>query len=218
MTYFLQASHERSTKPRRRGWLALLAATLLLFGGHAAAQGFSVSITVDENCNGRFTNTNGADLALPCALQNDPGPGGLANVLTYGLFDPPGLVAGDVFLQDGVGGPILDVIRFNPAEICFNSTGCLVFYSDNLDGFDALGDTFGPPTAFYANTFTLLETGFEGGAQGATYTPIAGQPGFVAGAAGPVTYHLFSEAVPEPATLALLGLGLAALGFGRRKQ
>jgi hypothetical protein len=217
MTYFLQALHDGSTKPLRTGWLALLAAALLLFGGHAVAQGFTVSITVDENCNGLFENSTGFSSTLPCGLQNDPGPGGLANVLTYSLLNPPGLVAGDVFLQDGVGGPILDVIRFNSAEICFGSTGCLVFYSDNTDGFDALADTVSPPGAFYANTITLLETGFEGGFQGAIYTPIAGQPGFVAGAAGPVTYRLISD-VPEPATLALLGLGLAALGFGRRKR
>src|SRR6266850_50109 len=147
MTYCLRALHDRSTKPGRTGWLALLAATLLLFGGHAVAQGFSIDTTVDENCNGRLTNTAGFDQALPCALQNDPGPGGLANVLTYGLLNPPGLVAGDVFLQDVVGGLILDVIRFNPAEICFNTTGCLVFYSDNIGGSDALGDTPSPPGA-----------------------------------------------------------------------
>ena len=138
--------------------------------------------------------------------------------MTYGLADPPGLVSGDVFLQDGVGGPILDVIRFNATEVCFASTGCLVFYSDNIDGFDSLADTASPPGAFYTNTITLLETGIEGGLQGAIYTPIAGQPGFVAGAAVPVTYHLISDSVPEPATLALFALGLAGLGFARRKR
>ena len=86
-------------------------------------------------------------IAIHSGFQDDPGPGGLAGVMTYGLLNPPGLVSGDVLLQDGVNGPVLDVIRFNPAEICSGSTGCLVFYSDNLDGFDALGDTASPPGA-----------------------------------------------------------------------
>jgi hypothetical protein len=62
------------------------------------------TVTVDENGNGIGT-------LGPGFLAPDPGPGGLASVLTYDLSFP--VVSGDVFLQDGPGGPILDVIRFN---------------------------------------------------------------------------------------------------------
>jgi hypothetical protein len=55
------------------------------------------------------------------------------------------------------------------------------------------------------------------GANGFTYTPTAGQPGFVAGAAVPVTYLIRSD-IPEPATVTLLGIGLAGLGFARRRK
>jgi hypothetical protein len=178
---------------------------------------FSVTVTVDENGNGLLANTAGFSGTLPFALQNDPGPGGLANVLTYSLLNPPGLTAGDVLMQDGAGGPILDVVRFNPGETCTDgSTGCLVFYSDNVDGFDSLGDTPSPPGAFYANNITILEIGSETN-NGAIYTPIAGQPGFVAGAAGPVTYNLLSD-VPEPASLGIFLVGLAGLGLARGRR
>src|ERR1700694_5408301 len=220
MTYFLQALHDRSMKPRRRGWLALLAATLLLFCGHSTAQIiFSVTVTVDENGNGRITNTQGFNQALPFALQNDPGPGVLVNVLTYSLTlsNSLGLTAGDVFLQDGVGGLTQDIIRFNSDETCPDgTTGCLVFYSDISGGSDALGDIAGHPNAVYTNFVTLQETGTEGSSQGAIYTPVLGQPGFVTN--NIVHYDLRSDVVPEPATNALLGLGLAGLGFSRRRK
>jgi len=90
----------------------------------------------------------------------DPGPGGLANALTYNLLNPPGLVAGDLLVQEVAGGPLSDLIRFNSSQTCFvGLPGCLVFYSDNLDGADAI--------------VTLLEIGFEGGLQGVIYTPTA---------------------------------------------
>ena len=197
-------------------FLQLLAVAVFVccLSSSALAQGFSVSITVDENCNGVLTNTSGYSAVLPCAFQNDPGPGGLTTVMTYGLLNPPGLTAGDVLLLEGPNGSMYDVIRFNDSQVCADSEGCLVFYSDNVDGFDSLADTFGPPGALYANNVSIVEVG----GSRAIYTPVAGQPGFVVGAAGPVTYTLISD-VPEPATLSLFATGLLGLlGMIRKRK
>ena len=82
--------------------------------------------------------------------------------------------------------------------------------SDNIDGFDSLGDTAGPPGAFYTNQVTILEVGPEGD-NGAFYTPTANQPGFVSGF--DVQYHFISDgsAVPEPGSWTLMTAGLSAL-------
>jgi len=175
-----------------------------------------ITVTVDEVGNGTIVGSLGLQ-PLPSAFQADPGPGGLVSALTYSLLNPPGLIAGDVFLLEGLGGPISDVIRFNPQQTCPDgSVGCLVFYSDNLDGVDALADT-GFPTANYLNTITLVEL-----AGGTIYTPTVGQPGFVAGAGVPVTYVLISDGeVPEPASIILLTtafLGAGAIEFRRRAR
>ena len=177
---------------------------------------FIITITVDESGNGTLTNSSGFSGNLPSLMSPDPGPGGLASALTYGLLNPPGLVAGDLLLlEPGGNGALSEVIRFNPQQ----GGGSLVFYSDNSDGVDALADT-GFPTAQYANILVLSEVGTEGN-NGFSYTPTAGQPGFVAGAGGLVTYELISDAppasaVPEPSSVAMLALGGIGLAGWRQ--
>jgi hypothetical protein len=194
-------------------WATVLGTVLLLSaGGAAVADSYTASpgdlvagnivVTVDENGNGTINGFLGLQ-PLPSARQNDPGPGGLSNVLTYSLVNPPGLTAGDVLILepgDGLG----DVVRFNSNQRCTDgSLGCLVFYSASPP-FDSLADTPSPPGAFYANTIILAEN-----ATGqVTYTPVAGQPGFVAGAGAPVVYDLISD-VPGP----IAGAGLPGLIF-----
>ena len=203
--------------PRRSLAFPLLLAVACLLGGSAFAGNVNqflltngnIGITVDENCNGTI-NGFGGPQSLPCGFADDPGPGGLNNVMTYNLLGPPGLVAGDVLLTDAdCGGCFLDVIRFNP-------NGTLVFYSDNIDGFDSGADTFGPPGAFYANLVSIPEVGTES-INGARYIPTAGMPGFVAGASAPVEY-LFISDTPEPGTLVMLGTGIVGvIGTVRRR-
>jgi hypothetical protein len=172
----------------------------------------NIGISVNENCEGTINGFTGL-VPLSCSFADDPGPGGLANVMTYNLLNPPGLVAGDVLLFDGK--LFLDVVRFNPNE----NGGSLVFYSDNIDGFDSGADTSGPPSALYANVIFIPEVGTES-ANGAVYIPTQGQPGFVAGARAPVEYNLISDApqVPEPATLVLFGSGVVGLAAVIRRR
>jgi hypothetical protein len=179
--------------------LAGLAVAAVFFCARIASAQFTITITVDENAHGTFTNTSGFNSALPVAMLPDPGPGGLPSALTYGLLSPPGLVAGDLILLEPPPtlGQLSDIIRFNPNQ----NGGSLVFYSDKFEADPDLADT-GFPGDLYSNTATFVEVGPEGN-NGFTYTPTANQPGFVAGAGGPVTYVIRSD-VPEPASLVAL--------------
>jgi hypothetical protein len=158
----------------------------------AAGPMFAATITIDENGNG-----------LPHVLGTDPGPGGLTGVLIYTL--PFTGLQGDVHLTDAeCGGCFLDVLRFN-------ANGTVIFYSDNIDGFDSIGDTTGPPGSAYTNLVSIAEVGPEGN-NGAFYTPTANQPGF--DSSNP-TYHFISDgtAVPEPSSMSLMIAGLGALSY-----
>ena len=74
-----------------------------------------------------------------------------------------------------------------------------------------------PTGAFYVNVLNIDEVTFANGVEGAIYTPVAGQPGFVAGASCPVTYVLISD-TPEPSSLLLLGSGLVAVAGALRPR
>jgi hypothetical protein len=118
-------------------------------------------------------------------------------------------VPGDVLLQEAVGGPLSDLIRFD-------GNGHAYFFSDNADGIDSLADS-GLPTVFSPNTAgPFLETGTEGGFQDYLYLPTANQPGYKV--AGPVAFDFISD-VPEPSTMMLGGLagGLLLILNSRRQ-
>lgn len=178
----------------------------------ASAQGFTVTITIDEGGHGVLTNSLGVNAPLPASQVADPGPGGKSSVLFYDMLNPLGLVAGDLIITEGSATG--DVLRFSPTT----SHGGVFVYS--ADVFTAALADVGLPTAQNANTVTVAEP--SNGV--VTYTPTAGQPGFVALAAGPVTYVFTSPphslSVPAASTWSMTALGailIAAAGLTFRK-
>ena len=178
----------------------LFCAALVLSGSSAISQ---VQVQVDEFGVGTIKGGPFGPNPVPIgsALMPDPTGGVPAwNVLVYNL--PFAGVAGDVLMHDfTLADPFLDVIRFD-------GQGHLIFYSDNVDGFEAPADTPSPPNPLLANQAHILEQGPEGGFQFGVYTPDVNQPGWDPQA--PQYMFISDYAVPEPGSAAVMLAGLGA--------
>jgi len=153
---------------------------IILIAGAAVAQAFSVSIYFERGGSGYLRNSTGFYQELQRTLAHDVGPGGAESAVTYELLSPPELASGDVLLLDDKGR-VRNLVRFN------SSGGRAVFYSVNR------ADTFEPgfPSALYANVVRVVSDQIEG----TIYRPKRDEPGFVQGAAGPVTYFFYRRVV-----------------------
>lgn len=176
-----------------------------------ASAGLLVNINFDEFGNGTTDFPSTTLHAMPSAFVSDPSGGVAGTVLAYQL--PLVTVQGDVILNEVIGATVIvsDVVRF----FTVGNTGFVLFYSDNGDGIDAPADVSGLPVNALTNVVTIQEIGSEG-ANGAVYTPTAGQPGYVSTDFSP-TYNITSDsAVPEPGSVLLIAAGLGSLGLLKR--
>jgi len=221
---------------KRTVWV-LASAVLLCAAGSSARAVTSGEVIIDENGHGFFQDALGnAPISLPATQMLDP-LSGITNALAYNLSVIAGAapVAGDLELIEPPTGGLSDIVRFET----ISGVHYMFFYSDGGDGIDSLADTtLLTQISIQGNNASVTETGLtittnvppngrflvndaayvEGGVNGyRDLAPASGQPGNDTGFKITNYYIVSDGAVPEPASLGILGIGAAAL-LARRKR
>jgi hypothetical protein len=189
----------------------VLLTTTIAWGSIKPTIAAATIISFDENGHGTWEDGSGSITPLIFGIGVPPAGG--HPTLYYELT--AAIMEGDIVVDEpGTTGP--GPLSIEPSDLLRFSGYCVYVYSDLPEAGEVgeLADT-GIPTQFLSNMLTMAEEGSEGGWNGVHYTPLPGQPGWIEGLEGGVTY-VFTSDVPEPATIALLGLG--ALSLLRRKR
>jgi len=190
-------------------WLVTTCLVCSLFATAAAWGSVNNNITVsfDENGNG-YINEESLPFGVDIPPEGIPGHATLFYALPVDE-----IVEGDVVIYEDAAQTIIsDLLRFDIA-----APPCVFVYSELEKGdvSPELADT-GIPDLWRGGAggvVFLTEQGTENGWNGVYYTPTENQPGYVPGQN--VTY-VFTSDVPEPATVALLGLGALSLIIKKR--
>ena len=173
------------------------------FPGGLASMGFvNTTFTYDPGTQGAIISINAfVDKNLTISIQNTNGFTG-----TYRNTFRPLIFQGGVYYMAAIPGPSLP----NPGSTGYNALSQTGLLAANFLEYDFITGTFGTTNPDFAGGLMMLGLGqISSVGAGLTGTTITAEY-------DNLKFDLIT--VPEPATLVLLGLGLAGLGFSRRKQ